>query len=67
MFGDNIEKSTIIQRIISNIDENDKTISIQTLEGTMIARTGDYIIQGVNGEIYPCKIDIFEATYDVVE
>lgn len=36
---------------------------IKTLEGTMIARTGDYIIQGVNGEIYPCKADIFKKTY----
>ena len=38
---------------------------IKTLEGTMIARAGDYIIQGVNGEIYPCKADIFEKTYEI--
>ena len=31
----------------------------------MIARAGDYIIQGVNGEIYPCKADIFEKTYEI--
>lgn len=36
---------------------------IKTLEGTMIANAGDYIIQGVNGEIYPCKADIFQKTY----
>lgn len=40
---------------------------IKTLEGTMIARTGDYIIRGVNGEIYPCKPDIFEKTYEAIE
>lgn len=31
----------------------------------MVAKTGDYIIRGVEGEIYPCKPDIFEKTYDV--
>ena len=39
---------------------------IDTLEGTMRANRGDYIIRGVKGEIYPCKPDIFEATYGVV-
>jgi hypothetical protein len=37
---------------------------IQTLEGIMRANFGDYIIQGVKGEIYPCNPDIFEATYE---
>lgn len=37
---------------------------IKTLEGVMRADAGDYVIQGVKGEIYPCKPDIFEATYD---
>ena len=40
---------------------------IQTLEGVMVASPGDFIIQGVQGEIYPCKPDIFEATYEQVE
>lgn len=40
---------------------------IKTLEGTMIAYGGDYIIKGVQGEIYPCKPHIFEATYEVVD
>ena len=40
---------------------------IKTLEGNMMANVGDYIIQGVQGEIYACKPDIFEATYDFVE
>ena len=39
---------------------------IKTLEGTMHADSGDYIIKGVKGEIYPCKPDIFEATYEKV-
>ncbi len=40
---------------------------IETLEGTMEGRGGDYIIKGVNGEIYPCKPDIFKKTYEAVE
>jgi hypothetical protein len=38
--------------------------AIKTLEGTMIAGPDDWIIRGVKGEIYPCKPDIFEATYE---
>lgn len=37
---------------------------IHTLEGNMLAKPGDYIIKGVQGELYPCKPDIFEATYE---
>jgi hypothetical protein len=40
---------------------------VQTLEGFMVARPGDWIIQGVKGEFYPCKPDIFEATYEPAE
>lgn len=40
---------------------------IKTSEETMTANTGDYIIKGINGEIYPCKPDIFEKTYELVE
>jgi hypothetical protein len=39
---------------------------IPTLEGDMTATRGDYIIKGVQGEFYPCKPDIFEATYELV-
>lgn len=37
---------------------------IVTLEGVMTAEVGDWIIQGIKGELYPCKPDIFEATYE---
>jgi hypothetical protein len=39
---------------------------IKTLEGTMTASKGDYIIKGVKGEFYPCKPDIFEMTYEPI-
>jgi hypothetical protein len=42
-------------------------LSIETLEGTMRANSGDWIIRGVKGEYYPCKPDIFAATYEPVE
>jgi len=40
---------------------------IKTLEGVMKANVGDYIIKGVEGEIYPCKPEIFEKTYEKYE
>jgi len=40
---------------------------IKTLEGNMLVSSGDWIITGVAGEKYPCKPDIFEATYEAVE
>ena len=42
-------------------------LKIPTLEGDMKASKGDWVIKGVNGEFYPCKPDVFEKTYDVVE
>jgi hypothetical protein len=39
---------------------------IKTLEGDMRASIGDWIIKGVQGELYPCKPDIFEKTYELV-
>jgi hypothetical protein len=43
-----------------------RTVTIPTPEGEMIAHVGDWIIRGVKGEYYPCKPDIFEATYEFV-
>jgi hypothetical protein len=52
---------------IIGLDENkDVCIKIPTLEGLMTVSIGDYIIRGVKGEYYPCKPDIFEATYEKV-
>jgi hypothetical protein len=42
----------------------DGRLHITTLEGVMVAEIGDMVIKGVKGEIYPCKPDIFAATYD---
>lgn len=41
-------------------------LRIPTLEGIMTAKQNDYVIKGIKGELYPCKPDIFEATYEKV-
>lgn len=48
-------------------DPENPYLKIETLEGTMRADVGDYVIKGVNGEFYPCKPDIFIKTYDEVK
>ena len=47
--------------------DQENNYSIKTLEGLMRISAGDWIIKGVKGELYPCKPDIFKATYDLVE
>lgn len=42
-------------------------LHIITLKGIMLVSEGDYVIKGVNGKYYPCKPDIFEKTYEIVE
>jgi hypothetical protein len=42
------------------------SVQIKTLEGEMVGAAGDWIIRGVKGELYPCKPDIFAATYEAV-
>lgn len=50
--------------VYPSYDNGIPVIRIPTLEGEMTASLGDWIIQGVNGELYPCKPDIFEKTYE---
>lgn len=50
-----------------NFTNADDLVGIETLEGLMVADKGDWIIRGVKGELYPCKPDIFETTYEAVE
>lgn len=44
----------------------DNKVEIHTLEGMLTASIGDWIIKGIKGEFYPCKPDIFAATYEPV-
>ncbi len=49
-----------------NVSSDEGNLYVNTLEGLMRISFGDYIIKGVKGEFYPCKPDIFEATYEGV-
>jgi len=48
-------------------DDGTPSMAIATLEGIMTVSLGDYVIKGVQGEFYPCKPDIFAATYEAEE
>lgn len=66
-FWDAVTRNDIITHCFGKYEPSPAWCEIKTLEGTMVANTGDYIIRGVNGEIYPCKADIFHKTYEVAE
>ena len=66
-FWDAVTENTIITHDFGKFHQGAAWCEIKTLEGTMVAKAGDYIIRGVNGEIYPCKRDIFEKTYEAVQ
>ena len=53
--------------VIVEAYQTDTEVIIQTLEGSLKAEPGDWIITGVSGEQYPCKPDIFEKTYEKVD
>ena len=69
--GENIDECLDFMRegedtAFEGVYYSDIKIDIKTLEGTMTADIGDFIIKGVNGEFYPCKPDIFEKTYELI-
>ena len=49
------------------LPENERVVQIQTLEGEVEAKIGDYVIKGIKGEFYPCRSGIFAQSYDLVE
>ena len=53
--------------IQENEDSKGNYLMIPTLEGVMVASIGDFVIQGINKELYPCKPDIFKKTYEAVK
>lgn len=71
-FGHDIEPPWIFEALCerSNIfgytdkETGLRSIEIRTLEGVMTANEGDYVIKGIKGEIYPCKEDVFNLTYE---
>ena len=71
-FMDRVSANTVVLhkggKVLADGDNGRDSVNatIVTLEGAMAASDGDWIIKGVQGELYPCKPDIFAATYDLV-
>lgn len=63
-FNDKVTSNEIVTHVE---DSSLYYCEIKTLEGIMRGGCGDYIIKGVQGEIYPCKPEIFEMTYDKID
>lgn len=66
MLKTNVECS-IIYNIVFPYIKVDNCFVMNTLEGVREVADGDYIITGINGNNYPCKLDIFKKTYDIIE
>jgi hypothetical protein len=67
LWGNPGRRISTAQILLAGDGKDPSRLSIETLEGEMAASVGDWIIKGVKGEFYPCKPDIFEATYEPVE
>lgn len=66
--GDNYRPDWFQSRVTTRtIDTYPDHFMVQTLEGAMRGDIGDWCIKGIKGEVYPCRADIFEATYEPVE
>ena len=63
----NIKRKYRKKPVIIEAYQTDDELLIHTLEGDLLASVGYYIITGINGEQYPCKPDIFEKTYEIVQ
>ena len=64
--GDNHEEVGHFAGLSASLQGREGKLVIDTTEGTMAVSPGDYVIRGAKGEFYPCKPDVFEATYEPV-
>jgi hypothetical protein len=65
--GDNEPEIAEFVTVEHSFEYPESTVTIPTLEGNLTASSGDWVIKGIQGEFYPCKPDIFEATYEPVD
>ncbi|CAB4121018.1 hypothetical protein UFOVP7_16 [uncultured Caudovirales phage] len=65
--GGEESQDQICDFVCDSLEVSDDCLIISTLEGEMLVSPGDWVIQGVAGEHYPCKPDIFEFTYEKAE
>lgn len=66
-FHDAVSDNKVITHGLGKFSSGPVFVEIKTLEGTMRGDVGDWIIQGIKGELYPCKPDIFAELYEGVE
>jgi len=66
-FNSNKAKKYRKKPLVVEAYQIDREVMIPTLEGNVLASPGDYIIRGIDGECYPCKPDIFNETYELLE
>ena len=66
-FAWNMERDELGSFFCDPYPDDNEDVFLRTLEGVHHITPGDFIIQGVQGELYPCKPDIFEQTYDRVD
>lgn len=66
-YPDWLRKAMEEEKVVALLGKADVAYVIATLEGEMRANRGDWIIQGIKGELYPCKDNIFRATYEAVK
>ena len=64
---DGIMKPAVKRPVVVKAIQMNKKFRVFTLEGVMEGAKGDYLIKGVDDELYPCKASIFEKTYDIIE
>jgi hypothetical protein len=62
--GDNLEEIVAFAGDDVFWDVDSQALRVGTLEGVMVASQGDFVIKGIDGEFYPCKPGIFQATYE---
>lgn len=67
LWPDAIWEGVMSNQIVLHMDQSPRYVEIKTKEGVMRGNDGDWIIRGVAGEFYPCKPDIFAATYEPAE
>jgi hypothetical protein len=65
--GENKKEIVLFTGDLLGVESDDCDLMIITLEGSLRASPGDWIIKGIAGEFYPCKPDIFAATYEPAE
>lgn len=62
-----VQQNRVYLHGMGKFTRDEPCVEIETLEGLMRGSNGDWIIRGVNGELYPCKPDIFALTYEPVD